>query len=88
MTDWIDNAAKELASHYSWGIGRDDYVTDEQRTNVANNYAKIIRNYQPVPPRCDSCAHWTEMPSYWGRCKQLVITTPPDFGCVQWRAHA
>lgn len=64
--DWIAEAAKELASHFSFGGGRDSYVTDEQRTNVENNYATIIRvhcpfkpdvAYMPVP-RCETCAHW------------------------------
>lgn len=103
--DWIDDAAKELASHFSFGsgFGRDNYVTNEQRTNVANNYAKIIRNHEPVAPRCDAC-HWWGKPflgDQLGSCylihddmklefdgsADVTLKTAAHFGCVQWKPH-
>jgi len=64
---WINDAAKELASHFTFGNGPDDYVTDEQRTNVANNYAAIIAKHAPPPAppsllQCVDCRN-TESPA-------------------------
>lgn len=64
--DWIAEAAKELAAMFSFGTGRDSYVTDEQRQGVAEHYAMIIANHCPMKPnvaympvpRCESCALW------------------------------
>ena len=42
---WITRAANELASHFSFGSGPDNYVTDEQRQNVTDNYAAIIARH-------------------------------------------
>ena len=46
--DWIADAAAELAGHFSFGPGPDSYVTDEQRANVAKNYAAIIEKHCPM----------------------------------------
>lgn len=68
VKDWAAAAAIELASHYKHGSsGPDDYVTDEQRDNVAAAYLEIIEKhcpfepdvaYMPVP-RCETCNLWT-----------------------------
>jgi hypothetical protein len=50
MSDWMTAAARELASHFSFGGGRDSYVTDEQRENVASNYRTIIARHCPLRP--------------------------------------
>lgn len=50
QNDWIKDAARELASHFSFGSGPDQYVTDEQRKNVADNYAAIIARHSPFEP--------------------------------------
>lgn len=108
--------AAELASYFSFGSGRDSYVTDEQRRNVASNYKVIILKHSPFKPdtaymevpRCESCAWWDSIYGAispgWGVCRGLntaeklmlnadvglsqvaQITTPKDFGCVQWKA--
>jgi hypothetical protein len=66
VKDWAQEAAKELASYFSFGPGRDSYVTDEQRQRVADSYRTIILKhcpmlpdtaYMPVP-RCETCKHW------------------------------
>ena len=69
MNDWITEAATELASHFSFGSGRDSYVTDEQRANVAKHYAEIIVKHCPMAPdtaympvpRCKTCRHWGQI---------------------------
>jgi hypothetical protein len=83
IKDWIAEAAKELASHFSFGVGRDNYVTDEQRQGVANHYASIISKHCPLKPdtaympvpRCETCKHWergvfedSKEPSHGGTC--------------------
>lgn len=43
--DWIRQAAEELASHFSFGGGRDNYVTDEyERGEVTSVTLKRIKN--------------------------------------------
>lgn len=91
MKEWITSAAKELASHFSFGCGPDSYVTDEQRQNVADNYASIIVKYVP---RCETCRYWA---SHTGECTAISINAPKmprgslllittaDFGCVRWK---
>lgn len=87
--DWLAKAIDEIATevYETSGPGTGIHV-DEMRA-IFDKHCPFKTDVAYIPvPRCDSCAHWTGMPSYWGSCKQLVITTPPDFGCVQWRAHA
>lgn len=94
VKDWMTEAADELASHFSFGGGRDSYVTDEQRSNVARNYAAIIAKHSPFKegvaympvPRCETCVHYDN-----GRCNEVRphigrLRVAPDFGCVRWEA--
>lgn len=85
--DWAREVAKELASHFSFGSGRDSYVTDEQRQNVADNYAAIIVKhcpfkpnvaYMPVP-RCETCAHYEKAPfeDGIGQCRNEDLKLAP-----------
>lgn len=67
-TDWILNAARELANNFGFRANHDSYVTNEQRANVAKNYAAIIQRHSPFQdgvaympvPRCDGCKHWEQ----------------------------
>lgn len=45
--DWARQAADEIASHWKFGIGRDSYVTDEQRKVIGNNIYEIISRHCP-----------------------------------------
>lgn len=78
VMDWTEKAAEEISNIAFPFVP----VRTDGLEVFRGQLRDIIKNSQP---RCETCAHWTEMPSYWGRCKQLVITTPPDFGCVQWK---
>ncbi len=81
VKDWALEAATEIASYFSFGVGRDSYVTPEQRTNVAKNYRKIILEHSPMKPdvaympvpRCKTCAHWA---SHTGACTAISIDAP------------
>jgi hypothetical protein len=48
--DWIIAAAREIASHWTGGRGLDGYLTDEQKHNIANNFAAMIEKHYPDPP--------------------------------------
>jgi hypothetical protein len=54
MEPWIIKAAAEIASHFSFGSGRDSYVTDEQRATVTICYADIIEKHA-TPTVCERC---------------------------------
>ena len=67
VQDWVIAAAREIASHWSFGSGPDSYITDDQKHHIASNFAAMINKhcpfepdvaYMPVP-RCDQCKHWT-----------------------------
>lgn len=45
--DWIKDAARELASHFSFGSGPDQYMTDDQRRNITDWAAKVIEQHCP-----------------------------------------
>lgn len=56
--DWTQYAAEEIASHWTFGGGRDSYVTDEQRETIAQNLRDIILKhcpYIPLSTRCENC---------------------------------
>ena len=90
---WIERAAQELASYFSFGPGPDSYVTDGQRQEVADGYTAIIAKHVP---RCETCAHWVRRPEYvtlageclddtiGSDCNDYTIIVPADFGCVRW----
>lgn len=93
MKDWMQLAANEIASHWTFGGGRDSYVTDEQRWNVANNFRVIIEKHAP---RCDTCKHWDRFElEDKGICHLAgmailfaadELETREEFGCVSWEA--
>jgi hypothetical protein len=93
VKDWAQEAAKELASYFSFGAGRDSYVTDEQRQRVADSYRTIILKHCPMQPdvaympvpRCESCGHFTKhiYESDYGSCGYLNRPVYKNFGCVE-----
>lgn len=84
--DWALEAAKAIQWFVGYSAGEPAEAIEKLRDIIAKHCPfKPGVAYMPMP-RCETCAHWIELPYYWGRCNPLAIETPPDFGCVQWKA--
>jgi len=78
QNDRVMTAAQELASYFSFGTGRDAYVTDGQRRNVAENYAMIITKHLNPPPlvkRIDDSTGQEISAEEWERWRWLNVDT-------------
>jgi len=81
--DWVQDAALEINA-----VDRNCHcsvMSEQIAEDIITKHCPFKPDvvYMPVP-RCETCSHATELPSYWIRCRQLNIEAPPDFGCVQW----
>ena len=50
VTDWVKDAADEIAKYWRFGSGRDSYVTDEQRALISHNLQEVINKHCPFKP--------------------------------------
>ena len=103
MTDWMQEAAKEIVSMLDVHGAITGSESDVQAVLLKHMPFKLGVKYMEVP-RCETCKFWDQdapgsvsgtcersykMPDrIWSNYSGSDVKTDPRFGCVEWRAKA